>query len=1216
MLCGLAVAQLVVACGSGDGSLVADGEGTAADATSAADALPDVEPVDVTTPDAAPDTADTKTGDTVESDGSDADAGSPPDADSVTSDTADACEPTTCNAIGEACGTFDDGCGGVIDCGAPGCDAPTLDTFARTLGGPLHDGLTAASSTNDGGAILAGYTESSGAGESDGWLVRVDGFGSVVWEKTLGGEGADVLYALEAMGDGTWSAAGWTYSSGTGDRDAWVARVDGSGGSIWQRTFGGEAADSVASLVPVADGIVTAGWTESFGEPGQKLWVVRLDTNGEIIWQRAFGDTGYSQAYEVMALDGGDVLVIGGATPPVFGNFSVRLLRIHSNGEVVWKRTYGDAGVNHGYGLGQTSDGRILLAGITALPSTASVDGWIAEVDNDGGLVWQSAFGGAGEERFWALAPLGDGFVATGYTTSVGSGPRSAWITGFDDMGGVQWEQALSGAGEDALFAAVPIGADHILAVGETASYGAGGRDGWLLVLDSVGEVGASCGPTQGVETPLLESALTAADPAIVPIDTSAVSLDWDEVSVATQSTLGAQCAGSCVELPVPDALSVDGAGCVDSATVVPHLTWETASAGIGFALEVFDGPSCEDAQLQNVEVGLTPFFAIPWSWDLEAGELYGWRVRALGNNVETCDGPVSACCVFQVDHLACEPDPHEPNDTCHTAAAPLHPGWVQSHNLCGPGEDWIPMHTCAGRVYSIVVEGEAVAVGAGVDLLGSDCESILAEAIPDGPEKLAITGWPAPMDGIMHIRISAAGVAETEGADYVVSLQGNTSACETWATSIGLSHKDELGSIVQTSDGGYIAVGLQQEEQVAFNPDTGLLGIVYDWFVVRYDTSGHVMWKGTYDNSTESAVDVLQTADGGFLMAGTVASFTGQPSDAHIVKLAPNGAPQWQQSFGDSGFERLSEIVELPDGGFVGVGTTSDFADENADVWVVRLDSQGALVWQRHYGDIDDEVGYSIIPVPGGGFVVAGESLSFGENPGWANGWLLQIDSGGSPVWQKAYGGTEFGDNLLAVREVPGGGLAAVGITLSFGTDPGVASDAWVIRTDAVGEIVWQKTIGVSGYADTAVDLQVTADGHLVVAGGTKSFGSPGTWDFWLLALDTDGALLWERRYGQTSKHDYPAVLAPTADGGWVLGGTTGATTANSDFWVLKTDDNGELAPVCTNWEATTATVLDSSAVPFETNAGWGVTTTTPGDVVLSANKPAISAAFQCGGN
>jgi predicted secreted protein len=263
-------------------------------------------------------------------------------------------------------------------------------------------------------------------------------------------------------------------------------------------------------------------------------------------------------------------------------------------------------------------------------------------------------------------------------------------------------------------------------------------------------------------------------------------------------------------------------------------------------------------------------------------------------------------------------------------------------------------------------------------------------------------------------------------------------------------------------------------------------------------------------------------------------------------------------------------------------------------DVQVLRLNSMGAVMWARTYGNPTAfDAAFSIQTTPDGGFVVAGITNGYAVNGLIAGDfWVFKIDATGDIVWQHAYGGPGA-DYAISIAKTSDNGFVVAGWTNSFGAG---GNDAWVLRLDNTGSVIWQKAYGGKG-DDVAFSVGQTSDGSFIVAGSTNSSGAGGR-DAWLFKLTSTGNVVWQKTYGGPG--DDNAVSAEeTTDGGFVLAATTSSFgNGNSDVWILKLNHNGSISKTCQS----TGIMQDSNATVTDTNASATTTTTVPNDATVVA--------------
>jgi len=419
------------------------------------------------------------------------------------------------------------------------------------------------------------------------------------------------------------------------------------------------------------------------------------------------------------------------------------------------------------------------------------------------------------------------------------------------------------------------------------------------------------------------------------------------------------------------------------------------------------------------------------------------------------------------------------------------------------------------------------------------------------------------------------------------------------WARSYGDTMADEYPySILQTSDGGYIAAG-----------QTSSYGAgARDIWVVKLDWDGAVEWQYTYGGADHDfPYSIQQTSDGGYIVAGYTYSFGAGQTDSWVLKLFSDGTVDWQGTCGGTGNDEAFCIQQTSDGGYIAVGSTNSFGAGNSDVWVVKLDSDGSIVWQNTSGGANYESAFCIQQTDDGGYIVAGYTDSFGA--GLQDVWIIKLASNGTITWQKTYGGPN-NDLARSIRQTSDGGYIVAAYTDSFGT----GRDFWILKLSSSGTVEWQKTYGGTGYEMIHFSpIQETSDGGFIVCGLTNSFGL-GNNDFWALKLDSTGLIEWQNAYGGTGA-DYGCAIQQTSDGGYIFSGDNNSYTAGGYDWlILKLYPNGEIDPACGMTETTTAIVGDT----FVTAANTSVTPGTvpgvlPDPTFVTAQATSIVPATVC---
>jgi hypothetical protein len=408
-------------------------------------------------------------------------------------------------------------------------------------------------------------------------------------------------------------------------------------------------------------------------------------------------------------------------------------------------------------------------------------------------------------------------------------------------------------------------------------------------------------------------------------------------------------------------------------------------------------------------------------------------------------------------------------------------------------------------------------------------------------------------------------------------------------------SGEDLIQKIRKTNDGGYIVIGTTGSNNTDVSVNHGLMDI----WVVKLNSLGVIQWQKCYGGSyDEYGSDIQQTMDGGYIVCGWTHSIDGDIagsgfhgsqnngySDIFVFKITSSGVIQWKKCLGGNKQEKAFAIKQSSDGGYIVAGETntnnngdiSGFNSNNTfnqtDAWVVKLTSSGNIDWKKCFGDSGPDNFNSVEILNDGSFYFSGTTGSyqtFGNHGGY-DFWVVKTDGLGNIQWQKFYGGSagDFGNSL---KITPDQGFVFTGETYSYNGDvlgsnniDNNGSDVWVFRTDNLGNILWQNSLGGT-MREGGNDVVVTADSGYAVTGYTNSFNGDvsynyGYKDFWIVKLNSAGSKTWEKCYGGASA-DVSNSIVETADGGFVLAGsiesndfnsTISGSYGNGDGWVVK---------------------------------------------------------------
>jgi hypothetical protein len=366
----------------------------------------------------------------------------------------------------------------------------------------------------------------------------------------------------------------------------------------------------------------------------------------------------------------------------------------------------------------------------------------------------------------------------------------------------------------------------------------------------------------------------------------------------------------------------------------------------------------------------------------------------------------------------------------------------------------------------------------------------------------------------------------------WVVKLSSNDTI--QWQNTIGGDNHDFLQSIQQTTDGGYILGGESFSD--ASGDKTESSNGLYDYWVIKLDYAGNIQWQNSIGgNDYDELQSISQTFDGGFILAGTSASnISGDKteinygSDYWIIKLDAFGGIQWQNTIMAFQDDYATSIQQTTDGGYiVGGHSNSNISvdkTENSkgglDFWFLKLNAQGVIQWQKTLGGSGDDYVTTIRQTSDGGYIIGGTSNSnisgdkIENSKGSFDYWILKVDTSGGIEWQNTIGGinNDYLNSLLSTSDGGYflGGHSESNISGDKTENSKGGFDYWLVKIDSLGNIQWQKTIGGSN-DDVLNSIQQTIDGNSILAGisssgisGDKTENSQGQSDYWVVKMGT----------------------------------------------------------------------------------------------------------------
>lgn len=415
----------------------------------------------------------------------------------------------------------------------------------------------------------------------------------------------------------------------------------------------------------------------------------------------------------------------------------------------------------------------------------------------------------------------------------------------------------------------------------------------------------------------------------------------------------------------------------------------------------------------------------------------------------------------------------------------------------------------------------------------------------------------------------------------------------------IGGNKEDELRKIVPTNDGGKLLFGSSKSEKNNSTEKSAVNKGNYDYWLVKIDANNIYAWDRTFGgDDADIGSDIIPTADGGYLLGGS--SYSGKSGDKSqdniggangtmdywVVKISSNGNMDWNRRFGGVLNDELSFMIQKSNGNYLLAGRSNSPTDGNKtkppiagsyDYWIVEISPDGDYLHDYVYGGGDDESSPTIVSLPDGGYLIAGSSLSNAtgdksENSrgGW-DYWLVKINENMAKDWDKSYGGG--GEDKLANIALASDG----NFVLGGSSDSNITGDKsepswnnsrdfWTLKINSQDRsIIKQHRFGGGG-DDGCNALLATPDGGFLLAGssnsnvtGDKSEASRGdTYDYWMVKVDGNLEMKWNKRYGGGDQ-DYGMALAQNNDGSYTLGGISSSNATGdkseasrglTDYW------------------------------------------------------------------
>jgi hypothetical protein len=356
---------------------------------------------------------------------------------------------------------------------------PPDTVWTRTYGGSNIDVAYSVCETSDGGYAACGYTYSFGAGLQDAYLVRINSAGDTIWTKTFGGASMDGAHFVREASDHGFVIAGYTESLGGGGKNMYLIKTDSLGNAEYIRTYVTPLMDVAYAFCETPDsGYIFIGYKNGpSGWVKGDLWILKTDATLDTFWTREYGGTGEDYGVTIQPTQDGNYIIAGITSSFGANGKNAWMLKIDSLGDTLWTKVYGNNLEDVGYGVCCTSDSGYIVAGyINGTGQWTAGDLWLLKTDADGDTLWTQVYGTGGEDYGWDVYETPD----SGYVLA-GRRANDMWLLRTDASGDTIWTQTYGGVGTESALALSVTSDGGYLIGGYTTSFGHGSNDFWLI---------------------------------------------------------------------------------------------------------------------------------------------------------------------------------------------------------------------------------------------------------------------------------------------------------------------------------------------------------------------------------------------------------------------------------------------------------------------------------------------------------------------------------------------------------------------------------------------------------------------------------------------------------------------------------------------------------------------------------------------------------------
>jgi len=367
----------------------------------------------------------------------------------------------------------------------------------RVIGGTEDDNGVSFCMSDDGNYIIVGDTKSQGQGSTDVYISKIDSFGNKIWSKVYGSVHQDYAMSIIRTSDNAYLVLGYSWDFGFWNEDMHLIKIDENGDKLWDKYYGDYQRDQGFSIKELNDGgYILIGYSKSF-EPRGDFYVVRIDCLGDELWSNNYGTNYVDYGFDVLETDEGFILLgtAGGFYNPVQADFKshdadVLMIKIDKNGSEIWRKTYGGNQHDFGNAILAAADGYYIL-GSTQSEGNGSFDIMLMKVDKSGNKLWSKTYGDKSFDYGYSFDITSDTCLyLLGATDNSDIGNSiDMYLIKSDMSGKIIWEMSIGGTGSEYGYSVRATEDSGCVLIGNTNSYGNGNNDIYFLRLDKDGNL-------------------------------------------------------------------------------------------------------------------------------------------------------------------------------------------------------------------------------------------------------------------------------------------------------------------------------------------------------------------------------------------------------------------------------------------------------------------------------------------------------------------------------------------------------------------------------------------------------------------------------------------------------------------------------------------------------------------------------------------------------